>query len=479
MSEINLQLFPKQNAALYSQANEILYGGAAGGGKSHLMRVAAITWCYLIPNLQVYLLRRLSTDLYKNHMEGVHGFNNLLDPWVKSGFVQIIQPGTVRFSNGARIFLSHCQYEHNVTQYQGTDIHVLMIDELTHWTEPMYEFLRGRCRAVGINIPDQLRDTGVTFPRILCGSNPGSVGHNWVKAAFVDRTNNGKDLVRTEKAEGGMLRGYIPARVDDNPALMEDDPTYLDRLEGLGNPELIRAMREGDWNIVAGGMFDDVWNPQAIILRPFKLPPTWRLNRSFDWGESAPFSVGWWAETDDSEVEIAPGIFKTFYPGSLVRFAEWYGWNGKPNTGCKLPVTEIAHGILQRESQMEIRGIVEKGPADSAIFGIHEGSSMAERMQSIGVGWTKADKRPGSRINGWVKMREMFGNSSQIPMEGPGLFCFDTCTHFIRTIPTLPRKQGNLEDVDTEAEDHVGDETRYRVWRKKASLGVIRTSGVL
>lgn len=475
-SEIDLALFPKQNAALRTPANEVLYGGAAGGGKSHLMRVAAIIWCYLVPGLQVYIFRRLSTDLYKNHMEGVSGFVNLLEPWVKTKFVKIVQPGTIRFSNGSRIFLNHCQYEHNVTQYQGTDIHVLMIDELTHWTESMYTFLRGRCRVVGLNIPEDLKDT--TFPRILCGSNPGGIGHNWVKNTFVDMTARGKRLVQAEKPDGGMLRAFIPAQVADNPALMKDDPSYLDRLEGLDNPALVRAMKLGDWDIVAGGMFDDVWKPDAIILPTFKIPHSWRINRSFDWGESKPFSVGWWAETGDEEVEIAPGIHKTFAPGSLIRIAEWYGWGNKPNVGCKMPATEIAKGIRKREAKMELHGRVEKGPADSSIFDTSEGSSIALRMEfPHKVRWSKADKRAGSRVQGWSKMREMFLNSAKVPMDGAGLFCFSQCEHFIRTIPSLPRDKHKQDDVDTESEDHVGDETRYRVWRKRAHLGIIKTVG--
>lgn len=474
-ADIDLSLFPRQQAALQTPANETLYGGAAGGGKSHLMRVAAIIWCYSIPKLEVYIFRRLSTDLYKNHMDGVNGFTNLLDPWVRAGFVKIIQPGRIQFSNGSKIQLAHCQYENSVYQYQGTEFHVLMIDELTHFTESMYTFLRGRCRAVGLKLAEHLKN--LKIPRILCGSNPGGIGHNWVKAMFVDMTDQGQTLYQAEEKDGGMLRAYIPARVKDNPALLRDDPMYLSRLEGLGNPELVRAMKLGDWNIVSGGMFDDVWRPDKIVLPQFKIPHTWTLDRSFDWGESKPFSVGWWAETDDSEVEIAPGEFKTFYPGSVVRFHEWYGWNGKPNHGSYLSPKKIAKGILRKESVMEIRGHVNPGPADTNIFVPKAKNDTARRMSKEGVRWVKADKRPGSRENGWVLMREMFENAAQDQPEGPGLYVMENCTHFKRTVPVLPRKDTKPEDVDTESEDHVGDETRYRVWRDKSSVGVVRAVG--
>ena len=473
--DLDLALYPKQEYALNIPANEILYGGAAGGGKSHLMRVSAIIWCSMVPGLQVYIFRRLSTDLYKNHMEGVNGFTNLLNAWVKTGFVRIIQPGTIRFSNGSVIFLNHCQYEHSVEQYQGTEFHVLMIDELTHFTEKMYTFLRGRLRAVGLKIPQEL--SHLQFPRILCGSNPGSIGHNWVKQTFVDFAGLGKRIKKAERSDGGMVRAYVPALVTDNPALLRDDPLYLDRLEGLGNPALVKAMKDGNWNIVAGGMFDDVWFENKIVLPRFKIPRTWRLDRSFDWGETKPFSVGWWAETDDSEVEIAPGVRKTFHPGSLIRFNEWYGWNGKANTGSKMLSSEIAKGIHEREVEMEIVGHVHAGPADSAIFSDDDGNCIAKNMAKHGIHWKKADKRPGSRVQGWARMRQMFKNARQTPMDGPGLFCMDNCEHFIRTTPVLPRDKNKQDDVDSEAEDHIADETRYKCWKGTSGITVVRTTG--
>ncbi len=150
--EINLNLHPKQAIALDTEATEVLYGGAAGGGKSHLMRVAAILWCASIPGLQVYLFRRIREDLIKNHMEGPKGFRSVLAPWVLNGFVRIVED-EIRFWNGSKIYLCHCKDEKDIYKYLGVEIHVLLIDELTHFNEAMYRFLRNRVRMVGVDVP--------------------------------------------------------------------------------------------------------------------------------------------------------------------------------------------------------------------------------------------------------------------------------------------------------------------------------------
>src|SRR5690606_32441473 len=121
--------------------------------------------------------------------------------------------------------------------YQGSEIHVLMIDELTHFTEFMYRYLRGRVRLGALNVPDHLKGR---FPRVLCSSNPGNLGHNWVKKTFITPAEPFQ-IVKQPKSEGGLLRQYIPARLDDNPTLVENDPDYISRLEGLGNEALVKA----------------------------------------------------------------------------------------------------------------------------------------------------------------------------------------------------------------------------------------------
>ncbi|HBA32968.1 MAG TPA: terminase, partial [Gammaproteobacteria bacterium] len=322
---MQLDLHPRQGDAYLTDATELLYGGAAGGGKSHLFRVASIAWCYDIPGLQVYLFRREFPDLYKNHVEGPSGYPAMLARYIEAGKVRPNwSKNQIGFWNGSKIHLCHCKNEKDVYGYQGAEIHVLMIDELTQWLATMYRYLRGRVRLGGLNIPKHYQDL---FPRILNGANPGGIGHNWVKADFID-IGPPESKHRMPKKEGGMLRQYIPAKLEDNPTLVENDPDYEYRLEGLGSAELVRAMRMGDWDIVAGGMFDDVWNRDKHVIDPFPIPSSWRIDRSFDWGSSKPFSVGWWAESDGSPV-IWPDQTETHYPrGTLFRIAEWYGWNG-------------------------------------------------------------------------------------------------------------------------------------------------------
>ena len=466
---LTLELHERQSQAFESPATEILYGGAAGGGKSHLLRVLAISLCYAIPGLQVYLFRRTHPDLYKNHMEGPTSFPVLLAGWVEDGYAKINYSKNYIDIGTSRIHLCHCQYEKDVYKYQGAEIHVLLMDELTHFSRPQYAFIRSRVRLGGLEVPEPYRGR---LPRILCASNPGGVGHNWVKAEFVDPAPESEPW-RAEKRDGGMLRQFIPALLEDNPTLMQNDPDYADRLEGLGNPELVRAMRTGDWDIVAGGMFDDVWDRSVHVLEPFDIPRSWRIDRSYDWGSSKPFSVGWWAEADGTEATLKDGSTWAPPPGTIIRIAEWYGWNGRANEGLKLTADQIAEGGVQREKDMGWRGRVEPGPGDMPTPAPGE-ASMRDVFKAKGFAFTEPRKASGSRENGWAKMREMLRAAMQTPQEEPGLFVFNTCTDgFIRTVPTLPRSERKPDDVDTDAEDHTADETRYRITAPSYSVGTI------
>jgi len=446
-SALNLNLHPKQGEALQTPATEVLYGGAAGGGKSHLMRIAALIWCANIPGLQVYLFRRIRDDLVKNHMEGPKGFRSLLGQWASDGFVQIVED-EIRFWNGSKIYLCHCKDAKDIYKYQGAEIHVLMIDELTHFTERMYRFLRSRVRMVGVALTGAFQGR---FPRILCASNPGNIGHLWVKEKFVTSAQP-QSVWKTPSSDGGMLRQYIPARLDDNPSMMEDDPSYEEKLEGLGSAALVRAMRFGDWDVVEGAFFDR-FDRQRHVVAPFVIPQHWTRIRGFDWGYAAPFSVGWWAVASE-QLQVGNAILPR---GCLVRYREWYGVKSD-GTGLRLEAEDIAAGIKAREDEGEK---IAASVADTAIFAEagnaygYRGPTIGERLGRAGAPFMPSDKR---RKNGWDQVRgRLKGDKEGNPM----LVAFSTCLDFIRTIPVLQHDELNPEDLDTESEDHIADETRY------------------
>lgn len=427
------------------------------------MRVAAILWCAAIPGLQVYLFRRIRDDLIKNHLEGPKGFRAMLAGWVACGFVTIVED-EIRFWNGSKIYLCHCKDEKDIYKYQGAEIHVLLIDELTHWTEAMYRFLRNRVRMVGVVIPKQYQGQ---FPRILCGANPGNIGHLWVKATFVVAAEPMK-IWRTSPSEGGMLRQYIPARLEDNPSMALDDPGYEMRLEGLGSASLVAAMRWGDWDVIEGAFFD-CWDRKRHVVKPFEIPKDWTRFRSGDWGSAKPFSFGWWAIVQEpyraGEVLLPRG--------ALVRYREWYGMKeGQPNVGLKLHAEKVGEGLVERE---KADGEIAYGVLDPAAFAEDGGPSIASRIMtatSHRIIFRRADNKrvPGKgAMGGWDQMRgRLVGDSDGNPM----IACFSTCVDSIRTIPALQHDQDKPEDLDTDGEDHAADDWRYacmsRPWVKPA-----------
>jgi hypothetical protein len=457
---LNLHLHSKQALAFQTSATELLYGGAAGGGKSHLMRIAAIIWCAAIPGLQVYLFRRIRDDLVKNHMEGPKGFRAILAPWVLAGFVTIVED-EIRFWNGAKVYLCHCKDEKDIYKYQGAEIHVLLIDELTHFTETMYRFLRNRVRMVGIKLPLQYEGS---FPRILCGANPGNIGHLWVKATFVVCGHLPMTIYETEPAEGGMARQFIPAMLEDNPSMASDDPGYENRLEGLGSPQLVRAMRHGDWDVIEGAFFGE-FSRLHHVIEPFEIPSYWTKFRSGDWGSAKPFSFGWWAVVGDDTWQNG----KLLPRGALIRYREWYGSPNHNNVGLKMPAEEVAAGIKKLETEE-----INYGVLDPAAFASDGGKSIAERMYAPPnlLLFRRADNKrvpQHGAMGGWDQLRaRLIGTcerleSGQVNWSSgrPMIYFFTTCLDTIRTLPALQHDKSRPEDLDTDGEDHAGDDVRY------------------
>lgn len=410
-------------------------------------------------------------------MEGPNGFPAMLREWGGDGRVKINHSiNEISFVNGSKILLAHMQHEKDIDRIQGAEIHVAMIDELTQFTKSLYAFIRSRVRMTGIDVPGELKGR---FPRILTASNPAGVGHNWVKSLFVDPVPPG-EIWKSPPEEGGMTTQFIPARIQDNPTLLEEDPDYIGRLQGLNNPMLVKAMLEGDWNVTLGGIIDDLWRQDVHIIEPFSVPRSWYVDRAFDWGSSAPFATLWFAESNGETVKLSEGIERTWPRGTIFIIAEDYGWNGKPNEGLRLSNTEIAKRIMQTEQSALLSKLkVHSGPADTQIYEVESGHCIAADMEKGGVRWERADKGPGSRVTGWKKIRDMLKASLQSPMEEPGLLVFSTCRQTIRTLPVLPRdEKRNPDDVDTDAEDHIGDALRYRLLFRRRIAGVREVSGI-
>ncbi len=272
-----------------------------------------------------------------------------------------------------------------------------------------------------------------------------------------------------------MLRQYIPALLSDNPS---QDPEYENQLRGLGNPELVKAMLEGSWDIDMGSMFGDLWDRRCHVIEPFEIPSSWRIDRAFDWGSSKPFAALWFAESDGTEYTLVDGTKCQTVKGDVFLIAEWYGWNGNVNEGSKMLATDIARGIKEKEQAMGYR--VCSGPADNSIFDTQNGVCIADDMQRVGIRWERSDKSAGSRINGWERIRKYLKGSipqDGLPRENQGLFIFSTCKHSIRTLPSLPRDERKPDDVNTDAEDHIGDAVRYRINQKRNTISKTQLTG--
>jgi hypothetical protein len=376
---------------------------------------------------------------------------------------------------GERLLLRQFMKEDDYWNYHGHEYPWIGWEELCNWpTDSGYKRMLSCCRSSTPGMPRMIRAT----------TNPYGPGHAWVKLRFRLPASRGKvqrDNLNTETGYIDPPRLAIHSSIYENKILLEADPNYIQNIAAAARNESERkAWLEGSWDVVAGGMFDSVWDSKYNVVEPFAIPSNWRILRSFDWGESRPFSVGWWAVSTGEDLILTGGHVKSTIRGDLYRVKEWYGWTGKPNEGQRLLASEIAEGIVQRELQWRWRRPKENwcrvrgGVADSQIFSSENGMCIATDMKSKvrlddghrypGISWMPADKRAGSRIAGWSRMRQMLKNAHPSPQgmrEKPGMFVTTDCEQFIRTVPVLPRDDKDQDDVNTEAEDHTADETRY------------------
>jgi hypothetical protein len=471
--DVSFRLYAKQMKVLTSPATEILYGGAAGGGKSYLMRVMAILICLEVQGAIVYIFRRLFKELLANHVYGVTGFLTILKPFIDDGLViyNKSEQYILFTETGSRIFLAHCQHEDDVLSYLGADFHVLLIDEASQFTEKMLRFLRSRVRLGALNIPPKWKGL---LPKILYGTNPRGPAHGYLKRGFVDISQGIDHIWQAEQDDGGMLRQFIPALYTDNLVQMQNDPGYLGRLRGLGSKDLTDAYEKGDWAVREDAIFGDIYDEAVHLIDPFAIPAEWPIDRGYDHGETAPASSLWFAETNGESVALPDGRLFSPPARSIIVINELY-FATADEKGLKLDPGEMGRRIREYEianAMMRTR----PGPADHSIFDAAPGYRSVADMMAPHVKYVRADKTPGSRKRGVTYARQMLTNRAQRKAE-PWLCIFKTCVKLNAHMKNLPRDEEDPDDVSTLAVDHDWDVLKYRLLRAKAMARQIEVEG--
>ena len=431
---------PRQKIFMSRPEHEALYGGAAGGGKSDCAIAEALRQVH-IPHYRGLILRKT----YPQLSEMIDRSSEIYLPaFPKAKYND--QKHCWTFPSGAKIYFGAMQHTKDRTNYQGKRYDFIDFDELTHFTWDEYSYLFSRNRPNGPGTRCYIRGQ----------ANPGGIGHSWVKERFITPAPPNTTMYEQfeivfpdgHKEKRKRSRIFIPSSVFDNKILMQNDPEYITRLASLPENEK-KALLYGDWDSFSGQVFTE-WrdNPDGYELRknthvipPFRIPDSWKIYRGFDFGYSKPFSVGWYAVDHD---------------GKIYRIRELYGCTGTPNEGVRWEPARIAQKIKEIEADdKNLRGKYINGIADPSIFDESRGESVGRMMEREGVYFEKADN---SRIAG--KMQ--FHNRLVFDSNGyPMLYVFDTCKHFIRTIPALVYSQTDVEDIDTNTEDHIYDEARY------------------
>lgn len=432
---------PRQRLLHASTANFLLYGGAAGGGKSRGAVENEFDFCMRHPGCHSYLFRRTYPELEETLIDEAHkAIPKELGRY--SG-----DDHTYRLINGSELRFRHCQHRKDVHRYQSAQMHRLTIDEATHFPGDMVDYLLTRVR-----VPKELG----FLPAVKFYSNPGGIGHAYFKSKFIDPApgywqTGGRWTAtvfsRVLNKHKVMSYEYIPARVSDNKEHIGEE--YIFGLEHL--PKDIKdALLNGNWDIFTGKAFPEFANiveryfdrRWTHVISPFEIPESWTRYRSLDWGYNTPFSVGWWAIDPD---------------GRAYRYREWYGAvKGSFNEGLRLTAEDVARGIARRETDERNKGLNIYGIADPSIFDDNgSGQTIANAMAKHQVYFRAADNK---RIPGKMQVHGRLNFDD----EGrPMMYIFRTCVDFIKYFQAVICDEMRPEDVDTKCEDHIYDETRY------------------
>jgi hypothetical protein len=429
-----------QTAFLACPLYEVLYGGAAGGGKSDALLAVPLKRVHR-PRLRDLIIRRSYPEL----RELIHRSLELY-PAAVPGARYNRSEKTWLFPTGARVEFGYVSCDEDVYRYLGQEYTGILWDQVEQQTEWAYRYLMSRCRTTDPEIRPIIRAT----------ANPGGKGHGWVLSRFIESASPWQSV---HDDDTGQDRVFIPATLDDNPALAATD--YAQRLEALPDADK-KALRHGDWYAYTGQVFRfergvHVWSWQQFrdVTDHDRPPAEWTRFRVMDWGYARPYAIYWIA------VDLA---------GRGYVYRERYGVRTdsrgvvQANEGVKLEPQMVAMAVAHIEEQAKERvdaawtgpDVFARGRGD---YG--SGRPIAEYFTDAGVYWQPWDASSGSRVAAKMALHQRLayqrGDGGEI-REWPGLvFIGEECPHAIRTIPALEYDTHRVEDVATDGEDHAYD----------------------
>jgi len=413
-------LYPKQEEFCKATAAYIGYGGARGGGKSHVVRVKAILLAMYYPGIQILLLRRTFPELYNNHVIPLIQLLNCKAKNPEDRFAEYkVANKEFIFPNGSRIVLGYCDSPASVFQYQGQAYEAIFFDEATLFEEEIYQFLKSSNRLSGV-CKKEIR------PRMYFTANPGGIGHVWFKKLFIDKT---------EKESANSV--FIQALVYDNQFLLENNPEYVERLEEL--PEKLKqAFLYGSWTCFDGQFFEE-FSEDKHVINPIPLPLNWKIYRARDYGFD--MLACYWIAIDEYENGY---VFKELYQSGLVA------------TKAGERINEINDGQPIWK---------DLAPPDLYAKNNTDNKSPVDYWTELGQNLTKASN---DRVNGWNAVREWLKIVDTEDYDGvkrphAKLRIFRNCVNLIRTLPQLIFSQKNPNDCATEPHEitHAPDALRY------------------
>ena len=442
-SEVVFQPNPgPQEEFLSAGERDVLYGGAAGGGKSFALLADPLRYCHN-PNNRGLLLRRTLDELTE-----LIDKSRQLYPKAFPGAKFRESKSTWHFPSGATIWFTYLDKDKDVTRFQGQAFNWIGIDEITQYPTPyVWDYLRSRLRSTDPELQQHLY--------MRCTANPGGVGGWWVKKMYIDGTpenkaypafdlDTGKPFVwphNHEKAGQPLFyRKFVPARLTDNPHLMADGQ-YESMLRSLPEVERKRLL-EGDWDVAEGAAFPEFSRTKHVV-EPYEMPTNWPRIRMADYGYAAPSCVLWGAIDWDNNIWIYREIYEKH-----------------------LTAEQLADRILEAE---QLDPVPHYTVLDSSCWNkTGFGPSIAEVMMRSGVRWTPSDR---NRIQGKMEIHRRLADNPYT--KEPRLRFFSTCQHIIKQVAGIPLSKTNSEDVDTKAEDHAYDALRYGMMTRMSGYASI------